>query len=57
MAHIIKKSYTKHQLKYPKKYGVKGKHFYLVKNRANETIKGFTSKSKAKAYSKKRRGI
>lgn len=59
MTHIVKKAITSHQRKYARKYGFKKwqKHFYLVKNRAGETIKSFNTKSDALKYSNKRYGV
>ena len=60
MARIVKKTVRKgsHRDKYKAKYSIpKNRTFYLIKNSAGETIKSFTNKRDALAYSKKRRGV
>ena len=58
MTTIKIKSYNAHQKRLMKRQGKKVRSkFYLVKNRAGETIKGFDTKREALAYSKKRRGV
>jgi len=60
MTTIVKKVIRKgsHRDKYKEKYGIpKNRTFFLVKNNAGETIESFTTKSKALAFSKKKRGV
>jgi hypothetical protein len=58
MTIIIKKAYTSHQKRMMKlkKKPVKS-FFYIVKNKAGETIEGFDTKREALKYSAKRRGV
>ncbi len=58
MAQIIKKAYNLHQKKMMKLKGKRIKsYFYLVKNRAGETINSFDTKQEALRYSAKKRGV
>jgi len=58
MTTIKVRTFSVHQKRLQERQGRKVKDkFYLVKNRAGETLKGFDTKREALAYSKKRRGI
>ena len=58
MAQIIKKAYNLHQKKMMKLKGKRIKsYFYLVKNRAGETMNSFDTKQEALRYSAKKRGV
>jgi|TARA_Y100000310_G_scaffold142453_1_gene142009 hypothetical protein len=53
MVSITKKTIPKHQWKFRKKYGIKRKVFYRVKNVAGETLNDFPTKLKALKYKRK----
>ena len=58
MTRIIKKAYNSHQKKMMKLKNLPIKrYFYLVKNRAGETINSFDNKKDALNYSLKKRGV